>query len=125
MVALIASGSLNEKLADRHLEEVARELAWDLRTAREEAILAEEVQIVSFYPNSNFYKRNDGTTVKLDEQVSYAVSFTEKRCCFAPSGAPAGGGTIAIKNKQNTIMYVIVNPVAGRVRISSEPPADW
>jgi Tfp pilus assembly protein FimT len=109
----------------------ARQMACVLKTAREKAIMSSEAQSVIFYTESTKYKFAGEATYWLNSGISYAGTSTfsgdtgRKKCTFSPSGAPDSGGTVVLKNRSNDKLYIIVNPVAGRVRVSERPPANW
>lgn len=108
----------------------AREMASLLRLARQQAMTSGQPQTVIFYPVNAKYKMN-GQSHFLNPGINFLgnTTFTTKvgglpACSFSPSGAPGSGGTITLSNSDSR-MYVIVNAVAGRVRISESPPEDW
>ena len=102
-----------------------------LRLARQEAITSGQPRTVIFYPANAKYKINGETSINLEPGNSFigTTTFTQKvgglpACGFSPSGAPSSGGTVTLGNGSGRI-YIIVNPVAGRIRISESPPQDW
>ncbi|NLB53619.1 MAG: hypothetical protein GX808_11900, partial [Syntrophomonadaceae bacterium] len=46
-------------------------------------------------------------------------------CTFSAAGVPSSGGTVTLTNKYNKRLYIILNPVAGRVRVDENPPENW
>jgi copper(I)-binding protein len=73
------------------------------------------------------YLLNEGNITKgtTSFTTKIGVADSPRVCIFNPSGTPSSGGTVTIKNKNNQYLYVIVNPVAGRVRISDTYPDNW
>lgn len=127
----IATPLLSKTLESVRLKSDARQMASLLRMARQEAITSGEPRTVVFYPNNAKYKISGQSTYYLQSGVAYvgATTFTMRvgglpACGFSPSGAPSSGGTVTLGNS-NKRMYVIVNPAAGRVRVSESPPEDW
>jgi len=105
----------------------AQQMASVLRLARQEAVYSGQAKTVIFYTRSTKYKYD--SSYWLNSGINYvgATTFLTKyagkpACIFNPSGAPSRGGTVTIKNSSNVKRYIIVNPVAGRVRVSEEPP---
>lgn len=124
--------SLAKEIEKRKLEVEARLIASELRLARQEAIFNEKPQRILFYLFNNSYRIQGGPMVKLSAGNRFEgnTTFTTKHygipyCEFLPSGAPASGGTVFLQNENNDKIYIIVNPVAGRVRISDKPPDNW
>jgi Tfp pilus assembly protein FimT len=137
IVLSLAVPSLTATLEITKLKADANEMAQFLRLARQDAVTSEKTSMIVFYSNSNRYKVYNssyplGATHLLNQGniIVGISSFTQKvggnpACAFYPSGAPGSGGTVTIKNKNNQKLYIIVNPVAGRVRISDKPPENW
>ncbi len=123
--------ALNRVYQHYALNTSSSQLAWTLRYARSQAMLQGQPCNIRFYVPVNRY-RNETDTYTLAEGVEYAgvPTFPSRIgsipvCSFSPSGAPAGGGTVVLKNGLNDKRYIIVNPVAGKVRISDKPPENW
>ncbi len=113
------------------LESTSSQLAWTLRYARSEAMLLGQPCNIRFYVPVNRY-RSETDSYSLAEGVEFAgiPTFPSRIgsipvCSFNATGAPAGGGTVVLKNRLNDKKYIIVNPVAGKVRISDNPPENW
>ncbi len=113
------------------LKTSSSQLAWTLRSARSEAMLQGQSCNIKFYVSVNRYKDETGSYY-LAHGVEFAgvPTFPSRIgsipvCSFSPTGAPAGGGTVVLKNQLNDKKYIIVNPVAGKVRISDQPPESW
>lgn len=131
IAAAITVPSLNRPLADARLYTDARQITNVLRTARQQAIISGEAATVIFYPTSARYKVLGKTSANLQSGVEFVggTTFTTRygslpTCVFSPTGAPGSGGTVTLTNGHK-LMYVIVNPVAGRVRLSETPPDGW
>lgn len=115
----------------------AQKMAGVLRMARQDAITSGQTSKVVFYADSNRYKNYDsssprGATYLLNKGniICGVPNFTPKilgnpACIFYSTGAPVAGGTVTLKNKYNQKLYVIVNLVVGRIRISDKPPDNW
>ncbi|MDD3893480.1 MAG: GspH/FimT family protein [Syntrophomonadaceae bacterium] len=110
----------------------ADQLAATLRGTRQEAIYKSEAQSVLFYPDSNCYRVYGKSMQYLNNGIRYTgrTTFTKKigtapACTFSAAGAPSSGGTITLSNKYNKKIYVILNPVAARIRVDDNPPTSW
>lgn len=128
LVSAIAYPSLAGTLDDTKLNTDARQMADVLRMARQQAITSGQTTTVVFYPANAKYKINGQSYVYLKSGIRFVglTSFTTRfnglpACSFSPTGAPGSGGTVTLTNGNNLI-YIIVNPVAGRVRVSDTPP---
>lgn len=130
IIAVIGAISLprfDRVIEDYKLKMDARQLAWVLRSARQEAITSGREQKVHFRRNFNCYIKttNVYTVYTLSPDITFAADGCTFKivggypvCCFAPSGAvKPQAGKIILKNKYNKRIAVIVNPSAGRVRI--------
>lgn len=113
------------------LDSASSQLAWTLRSARSAAMMEGIYKDVRFYTPVNSYKTSDGVR-ELPIGIKYAGTPTFPSrvgsipaCIFNSAGAPSGGGTVVLKNKLNEKRYVIVNPVAGKVKVSLDPPENW
>jgi len=113
------------------LDAASSHLAWTLRSARSEAMLYGEHAYVRFYVPVDRYRSKEGI-YQLSSGVKFAgiPTFPSRIgtipvCIFSPSGAPAGGGTVVLKNRFSDKKYIIVNPAAGRIRVSDEAPENW
>lgn len=131
MVSAIAMPALAKPLDTVKLRTDAREMASVLRLARQQAMTSGQPQTVIFYPENAKYKMSGQSAHILNPGINFlgTTTFMTKvgglpACSFSPSGAPSSGGTITLSNRDNRL-YVIVNAVAGRVRISESPPEDW
>ncbi|MEN6347973.1 MAG: GspH/FimT family pseudopilin [Syntrophomonas sp.] len=132
IVILMAAPRFNHVLSCTRLKADAREMAWVLKTVRQESIISGQQKTVCFYPQSTKYAIRGGDTYWFSPGISYAGSTTfavkqpedKPACIFTPSGVPSAAGTVILKNQQGDKLYVIVSVAAGRVRVSSQPP-DW
>ncbi len=118
-------------LKSAQLNADARKMASVLKLARQEAISTGQPRTVVFYPGNQKYKINGGASYSLSQGVNFigTTSFPKGGsglpvCGFSPSGAPSSGGTVTLGNNMKKL-YLIVNPVAGRIRISTTPPDNW
>lgn len=127
----LASPVFTRVIEGNKLKADARQMAYVLKTARQAAIMSSESKSVIFYTGSTKYKYDGEATYWLNSGVTYAGTSTfsgdigREKCTFQPSGAPESGGTVILKNKINDKLYIIVNPAAGRIRVSEAPPANW
>ncbi len=128
LILLLAYPSFGPMRSKYTLEKDAKQMAWTLRSARQKAITTGEPQYVEFKPYAGKYEYNE-EEIKLSDGIKYVGTTTfPKRsngmiiCSFACTGVPANGGTVTLKDKYNNYLYIIVNPVGGRVRISTVPP---
>lgn len=116
---------VNEKY---ELEAEAKELAWVLRSARQDAIMSGESKSVFFYPLADKYKDHNGNWCDLKKGIKMTVNFNtitgKPACVFSASGAP-NGGTVTLISKSGFKRYVVVSPVTGRIRVSATPPDNW
>lgn len=131
LAAAIAVPVLDQPLADVKLHTDARQMAGVLRATRQQAVTSGQSATVVFYPAGAKYMMMGQTATKLKDGVEFvgATTFTTKyaslpACVFSPTGAPTSGGTVTLTNGHRNL-YLIVNPVAGRVRLSETPPQDW
>lgn len=126
----IITPSLQHQAGKMQLEGNARKMAWILRLNQQQAIYSGQDKMVRFYPAVNAYLAGD--TFHYLEGAEYAAlpNFPTQigrvpACVFQPSGIPRAGGTVVLRNNRQDKSYVIVSPVAGRIRISADPPASW
>lgn len=114
------------------LKKDAVQICREIRLARQRAIATGSSNQVRFYPDHNFYRLYQPVLQdrKLGRGIRFSyVSFPRDTrgwvmCQFSPLGVPTAGGTVALENRRGQRLYVIVNPVAGRVRISRQPPLE-
>jgi general secretion pathway protein H len=123
--------SFSGVLASFKVNADTRKMASVLKLARQEAIMTGQPRTVVFYPGIQKYKINGESTYLLSPGVNFIGTTTFPKggnglpsCGFSPSGAPSSGGTVTLGNGSEKL-YLIVNPVAGRIRISKTPPENW
>lgn len=122
---------LNRPYQRYALDSSATQLAWTLREARGEAMFKGQTTSIRFYVSLHRY-RSDTESYYLAKGIEYAAvpTFPSRIgsipvCSFSATGAPAGGGTVVLKNQLNDKRYIIVNPILGKVRVSDQPPEHW
>lgn len=125
-----AAPALEQVIARQRLDNSAQQMAWTLRSAQQKAIYSGQEQMVRFYYSTNSYLM--GTTRYYLDGAQYAAipNFPTRigrvpACIFQPSGIPRSGGTVVLMNGGEDTYYVIVSPVAGRIRVADQPPASW
>lgn len=132
LIMAVAAPAVSSISDNRNLELAARGLASDLRRIQQKAITSGYEQRVEFRLFVNDYRIRDLSsgeriTVKLPEGISYrSANFPSgsghPTLIFHRSGAPGQGGTVGLTNEKGDVLYIIVTPATGRVRISSSPP---
>lgn len=136
LIAAITFPTVAGVSSSRDIELAARGMAMDIRRTQQKAITAGWTQYIEFRTNADDYRLRDGrteerTTVKLPPGVTYrSVNFPivdgwYRQLSFNRSGAPNRGGTVALTNNAGDVIYIIVTPATGRVRISDQPPENW
>ena len=126
IIMTMAFPSMQPLLSKQTLKSDANKLAWTLRSTRQKAITTGKPQMVKFYLSDMYYY--DGELIKLSDGIHFYIgnSFYNEQlgkiCSFTSCGTPSQSGTITMKDKHQHIIYIIVNPVGGRVRVSTEPP---
>lgn len=110
----------------------ANKMAATLRWARQEAIFTGKPQIVLFYPESHCYRVQGQSLQYFNKGIKYKgnTTFTTKisntpACTFSAAGVPSSGGTATLVNKYDQKLYIILNPVAARIRVDDKPPENW
>ncbi|PKM78573.1 MAG: hypothetical protein CVU90_00830 [Firmicutes bacterium HGW-Firmicutes-15] len=131
IVLSLGTPQFSKILASVRLNADAQKMASVLKLARQEAISTGRPRTVVFYPNNAKYKIIGESTCFLNPGINFvgATNFPENAeslpfCGFAASGVPSSGGTVVLGNS-NSRRYVIVNPAAGRIRVSESPPENW
>lgn len=126
IIGTISLPRFDRVIEDYKLKTDARQLAWVLRSTRQEAIISGHNQTVMFKPNLNCYIKigKKQTTYTLSPNIIFSGTPTFEKfsgypiCGFTPSGAVTPqAGYITLKNKYGKSISVVVNPCAGRVRI--------
>jgi prepilin-type N-terminal cleavage/methylation domain-containing protein len=115
-----------------YLKTDANKIAAVLRNTRQEAVFTGKSQSVLFYPESQCYRVHGKSYQYLNTGIKYVgqTTFINKisnapACTFSAAGVPSSGGTVTLTNKYNKRLYIILNPVAGRVRVDENPPENW
>lgn len=129
ILATIAIPGFDQAIQHQKLNKEARQLAGEMRLARQEAITTGKATQVDFYYYANCYAVKNKARHYFPAGISYRTKPTfvhpnipDIYCIFAPSGAPAPAGSVCLTNQNQDLLYVIVNLPAGRVRISDRPP---
>lgn len=134
MIAVPAAQDLGHK---RNLEIAARTLATDMRKCQQTAITSGTeyyMEFLLYYEVYNYRIKNLQNSliekIKFPEGVSYRSTTIRPvggipRLSFKPNGSPNWGGTVALHNTAGDVLYVIITPATGRVRISEDPPDHW
>lgn len=132
LILAMAYPSLTRLLDAKKLETDAHHMAAVIKVARQEAIMQTKSRRVVFYPQNQSYRQAGQPMQYLQAGNTFVGETTFPRgtdglpaCTFLPSGAPSSGGTVILSDKWGRKKYIIVNPVAGRIRISDSPPANW
>ncbi len=134
IMALVAAPAV-QGLGQRHnLEIAARTMATEMRKAQQRAIMAGCGQIIEFHHRKRYRIRDGKTeetyTVELPEgvtrrSVNFPFSDNIRFLRYNYNGSPSSGGTVTLVNSAGEVLYVIVTPITGRVRISECPPEHW
>ncbi len=134
LICAIAAPAFRDLSHRRNLNIAARTMATEMRKVQQRAIMAGCGQIIEFV-SSNRYRVIDGKTeerynVFLPEGITIRnVNFPRFENVhylrFNYNGSPSSGGTVTFENSGGDLLYVIVAPVTGRVRISEDPPEHW
>lgn len=135
IIVVIAVPSLADFGQKRNLEMAARTLAIDMRKIRQKAITTGWNHKIEMRIYGDDYIIKDGKTseqqeITLPPGISYRsnnfpIEYGRRVLSFGRSGAPNSGGTVALTNSAEDVLYVIVTPATGRVRIDDRPPAHW
>ncbi|HAG08833.1 MAG TPA: hypothetical protein DCK87_04615 [Desulfotomaculum sp.] len=121
--ALSFSGLINK----HNLTNAALIIAQDIRLTQQLNLNQNGAYTILFDCSGERYFIKKGVaaykTVKLPSGVDLVgTNFNYNELGFSPDGAPFKGGHLSVKNKNNHYLFVIVNPVIGRVRIDTKPP---
>jgi len=142
LLTAAAVPGLREFYARHALRAAACQMAADIRTlqseaagCRSEGLTGERsVFMVTFYAEIERYglqRTGDGAWsrfVELPRGVDLVgTTFTGGRMYLSYAGTPSsGGGTVTLASKATgDLLYVIVHPTTGRVRVSGTPPESW
>ncbi|MCR3921838.1 MAG: prepilin-type N-terminal cleavage/methylation domain-containing protein [Firmicutes bacterium] len=111
------------------LKTAAQELAAAMREARETAITHGQTCTLVFYDMGGRYRLDlpeETLWTNLPEGLSMIANLpvvgSRPTLYFRYTGAPNLGGYVRLRDQEGHLLYVIVTPVTGRVRIDSVPP---
>jgi prepilin-type N-terminal cleavage/methylation domain-containing protein len=136
-LAAISMPRMNGFIEDLQLRTTAYQLHHDIRFIQQQAITnpgsdwnirinAQGQQTADGTITLNWLVRNRNgitQTRPLPFGISYvATSFANFRIAFTETGAPEGGGTVGFRTSGGSMLYVIMTPITGRVRVSTTPP---
>jgi prepilin-type N-terminal cleavage/methylation domain-containing protein len=137
MIMLVAMPALQDTGRKRNLEIAARTLATDMRRCQQAAITTGTPYCLEFLVyNESYHYRFKNCQTSKSERISFPEGVNYRSTTFRidggfpklrfnPNGAPNFGGTVVLCNSADDILYVIVTPATGRVRISEDPPDHW
>ena len=135
ILVMIATPALADFGQKRNLEIAARTMAIDMRKTRQKAITKGWSHLIEMRTYADDYRIKDGKTgeqqiVALPPGISYRsnnfpLNDGYRLLYFGRSGAPNRGGTVALTNNSEDVLYIIVTPATGRVRIDDQPPSHW
>jgi prepilin-type N-terminal cleavage/methylation domain-containing protein len=137
LLTMIAMPAVRDVSRKRPLEIAARSLTTDMRRCQQTAIVSGGGRCLEFLLYSNIYHyRIKNCNTSETERISFPEGITYRsttfptsggipRLRFNPDGAPNAGGTVVLQNSRGDILYVIVTPATGRVRVSDKPPDYW
>lgn len=137
MMTAIAMPLVQDMGRKRNLEIAARTMATDIRRCQQSAIFTGKEHYIEFLIFYDIYHYRINTVpkskterVKFPEGVYYqstTIAHTNgiPRLSFGANGAPGSAGTVVLRSTAGEVIYVIVTPATGRVRISSDPPDHW
>jgi prepilin-type N-terminal cleavage/methylation domain-containing protein len=104
-------------------------LSSELKNTQSRAFYEGVYYKLQFWPSlerSRIYKQTELIDdIILKDIDLFNTNFTDNNIYFYPNGVPSMGGTVTLKNKRGTVLYVIMTPVTARVRVSPEPPENW
>ncbi|MGI5912799.1 MAG: prepilin-type N-terminal cleavage/methylation domain-containing protein [Syntrophomonadaceae bacterium] len=126
ILALISFPQFDRVVQEYKLDTDARQLAWVLRSARQEAITSGHTQRVIFNITKGQYSKG-GNRYTLSPNINF-VGTTSFRliegvpiCGFTVSGAPTPqAGAATLENKYGSQISVIVNIATGRIRVQEQ-----
>ncbi len=132
IIIAIATPALADFGQKRNLDLAARAMVIDIRKTRQKAITTGWGQLIEMRTHADDYFLKDGKTseyelVKLPPGVSYRTNYFPLKdgyrvLSFGRSGAPNSGGTLSLTNSSGDVLYIIVTPATGRVRIDDKLP---
>jgi len=107
------------------LNTAAALLSSELKNAQSRAFYEGVYYKLQFWPSLDRYRVYKQTElvddIILKDIDLFNTNFTDNNLYFYPNGVPSQGGTVTLKNKKGKVLYVIMTPVTGRVRVSAEP----
>lgn len=131
IIFTITMPALNNYLANCRLEAACLELQQNIRSTAQDALVEESIYYrINLYRNTEKYRvinmlnRDGFKEVTLPKDIDLVgTNFYQDVILFSARGMPTTGGTVTLKsNSTGRNMYVIVAPVTGRTRVSSDPP---
>ncbi|HSV31732.1 MAG TPA: GspH/FimT family protein [Atribacteraceae bacterium] len=126
LLGLISIPSLRSLQVSLLNRVAARQVASQVRSAKAEALRRGEPVRVTFDTFHNRIIYRIGTAPSSAHPLPatvdlYHTNFPANRLFFHPTGTPTSGGTVTLRTG-GKLLYVIIVPVTGRVRISVSPP---
>ncbi len=134
ILALVAAPAVQGLGQKHNLDLAARTMTTEMRKAQQRAITTGSGQILEFRLDGRYRvtcgKSEETYLVELPEgvilrSVNFPMSDNVRYLLFNYNGSPSSGGTVALENAAGSVLYIIVAPATGRVRISEEPPEHW
>lgn len=133
VIGAIAVPALTPLMEQMKLNADSRQIAYEMRKARQEAIMEGKPQTLEFYIDSRIYQRLYGNRYHLSPGIEYGGTTTfaplykygPPACEFSASGVPSHAGTVTLKNQWGDKRYIIVSVATGRIRVSDQPPESW
>ncbi len=126
LLAVVALPSLQRYMAQRDLQQTARQLGTDLRLTQQYAVTQNEPFRLAYVAASAQYsllRVSDGTLVKqvgVPSTLSISSTFTSDRVDFTATGAPVQSGAFCVSDG-TAILMVDVQPGTGRAQIAEVP----
>lgn len=122
----------------RNLEIAARSVAMEMRKCQQKAIVSGHPQCIEFMLHNPYYdyrvtdcilsakeRFNLPEGIIINSTTLQPSSGGSPYVRYLPNGTSGSGGTLIMRNLADDLIYVIVTPVTGRVRISDQPPEHW
>lgn len=138
MLTMIAMPAVADFSRKRNLDIAARSIATEIRKCQQQSIVSGHPRCIEFLLHNPYYdyRVKDCFTNETERfllpEGTYINSTTigtaggSNPCLrFFPGGTVSGGGTLVLRNEHDHLVYVVVAPVTGRVRISDQPPEHW
>jgi len=127
----IALPAIANSLAVFQLRTASLQLEQDIISLSQKSLVQEcDNYYLQLYVGGGRYRIGDisntgnNTWIELPKWVEIDSSnFSLHRISFSGKGKPSVGGYIRLKNtRSNKYSYIIISPIAGRVRVSDQPP---